>query len=237
MQGLETFDLFATKGVEYLAVMGFLVLLAAFWRILSSPGARGAGATAVAAAVRRVGGWFRLPEEYYYHQGHAWAAPREGDLVTVGMDDFAGKLLGVPDALELPPIGSRVRMGERAWTVRAESEGVRMVSPVDGEVVEVNPDVLRSPDLVTRDPYESGWLMRIRTPDPRSVTRNLLSGELAVEWMREASEHLREMSAGELGVMLTDGGVPVSGFARYLAPDAWVAAAEKLLLSNGEDGP
>lgn len=229
MQGAGTVDLFATKGAEYLIVISYLVLLAAFWRFLWSPGR---GQAAAARAAVPLGRWFALPEGRYFHQGHAWVAPERDDVMRVGMDDFAQKLLGRPAGFVFPDVGARLAPGERGWQVQVDGHAIPMVSPVGGEVVEVNQELLASPGLVNADPYDRGWLLKIRVPDPAAASRNLLSGKLARAWMDGITERLREMRVGELGVVLPDGGFPVSGFARALSPEGWDRVAREFLLSE-----
>lgn len=231
MQGVGTVDLFATKGAEYLIVIGYLILLVGFWRFLWSRGA--ANAEVAAAAQSRVGSarWFDLPEGLYFHQGHAWASPPDEGVARVGMDDFAQKLLGRPAGIVLPGVGARVAQGEAAWRVQVDGHAIPMLSPIDGEVVEVNREVLAQPSLVNADPYDRGWLMRVRVADPTVPRRNLLTGGLAKAWMDGIAERVRAMPAGEMGVLLPDGGFPVDGFARALSPEAWDRVARELLLT------
>ena len=231
MQGVESVDLFATKGLEYLLVMGYLVVLIGFWRLLMRPPVR-TGPAVRRPGHARVGGWFDVRDGIYFHQGHGWAAPDEEGVATVGMDDFAQRLLGVPVAVELPPVGMRLEDGGRGWSRRFGSKSVDMLSPVDGEVVAVNEAVQASPDLVNQDPYERGWLMKVRMPRPETARRNLLSGKLARAWMADTVEKLRAMRTGELGVVLPDGGVPVAGFVRMIAPENWDEVAREFLLSE-----
>ena len=115
MEGFTYVDIFATKGVEYLLVIAALLLFIPFWRMVSRP------ATAVYEAaesiIPAISEWFHLPERLYYHQGHSWALPEQGDLVRVGIDDFAQKLVGKIDAIQLPPVGSQVTQGEKGWSL------------------------------------------------------------------------------------------------------------------------
>ena len=235
-------DPFATKGVEYLIAVAFLLLLVGFWKVLSLPAGlarQPIGRLASAAAFRAAPeGWFALRDGHFFHQGHTWATPERPDdaasedIVKVGMDDFAQKLLGEPSSINLPPVGAQLHQGDRAWSVEVDSGSVAMVSPVDGVVLAVDPEVGDRPELVTSAPYDEGWLMKVRVGDPATFRKNLLSGRLAKAWMEDTKERIRTFSSDTLGVLLPDGGVPVQGFARALSPDGWVELAEDFLLSK-----
>lgn len=225
-------DLFATKGLEYILVIAFLVTLVVFWRFLNRPTRRRAGLAAGAEPRGVTTPWFQLPEGFYYHQGHSWAMPEHGDVVTVGIDDFAQKLLGRPSALHLPGAGARLEQGEKGWEILVDGISVPMLSPIDGEVVEVNEEVVDSPDLLSSDPYGQGWLLKIRPSRVKSDLRNLLSGKLAKTWMDQTVDALRGKLPGNLGVVLQDGGVPVSGIAKQLSSDRWPEIAMEFLLSK-----
>lgn len=137
MEGFKYVDLYATKGAEYLLVIGFLLALVLFWRYLNHParGARTVGSPpGTLATLNR---WFHLVEGLFYHQGHSWAAPETGNVVRVGIDDFAQKLLGKPNAVDLPRCGARLEQGESGWKLQIDSKSIDMLSPVDGEVLAV----------------------------------------------------------------------------------------------------
>jgi glycine cleavage system H lipoate-binding protein len=229
-------DPFATKGVEYLIAIAFLLLLVGFWKILSRPAGLALSPVdqLVAASSFRPApeGWFALRDGHFFHQGHAWAAPQSAHTVRVGMDDFAQKLIGEPSSIDLPPVGTQLHQGEGAWRVEVDSDSVSMLSPVDGVVAAVNPEVGDQPDLVTSAPYDDGWLMEVRVGDPEAFRKNLLSGPMAKAWMEDTKERVRAFSSDTLGVLLPDGGVPVQGFARAFSPDGWVQLAEEFLLSK-----
>jgi glycine cleavage system H lipoate-binding protein len=228
MQG----DIYATKGVEYLLVIGYLLLLVATLRLLVPRLSRKAAAQGGRPRLRPAS-WFALAEDYYFHPAHTWAAEGGGDVLTVGLDDFAAQLVGAPDGLELPAVGTVVRQGERAWQVRAGDRTLPMLSPVDGRVVAVNAAVRDAPRLAAEDPYGEGWLLKVEAPDHRRTSlRNLLSGELASVWMRHTVERLRRLPAGELGVVMPDGGVPVRGFGRALAPEEWDAVTREFFRTD-----
>ncbi len=223
-------ETFATKGAEYLLVIVFLVSLALFWRLLVRPAAVVAPAPAAPRAGRA--GWFSVPGDRLFHPGHAWAAPAGSGEVTIGVDDFAQRLLGPVERISLPAVGSRLEQGEPGWSMAIDSKSIAMLAPVGGEVVARNEAVLRDPRLLNREPYGSGWLLRVRTPRERHGLRSLLSGRFARAWMQATEDELRRISSGELGLVLQDGGTPVSGIARAVSPEGWELLARDFLRSD-----
>ncbi|MBP2689932.1 MAG: glycine cleavage H-protein [Deltaproteobacteria bacterium] len=149
MEGIRFIDIYATKGIEYLIVISFLAAFVLFCRYMYRPREEGTAAKVAPSSVTR----FRVPEGLFYHQGHGWLRPEPGSVGVVGLDDFAQKLIGKIDAVELPPVGSRLAQGDRGWSLVVDAVPIPMLSPVAGEVVEVNPEVLRSPEILREDPY------------------------------------------------------------------------------------
>lgn len=228
---MDPTDIFATKGIEYLVVLIYLVLLLGFWRLLARP--QRSRASAASQAIRaRARGWFQVRDGLYYHQGHVWAQPEAESIVRVGMDDFATRLLGKAGSVRLPAVGKRLHQGERGWTVEVDSKSIPVLSPVDGQVVAVNTDVLEAPNLLLAEPYDRGWLLKVRVRNGRARLKNLLTGKLARAWMKQAIEQVRQMQDDQLGIVMPDGGIPVDGFVRMLAPDRWDDVARQFLLSD-----
>lgn len=220
MESFTYVDIFATKGIEYLLVISALLLFIPFWRMVSRP------ATAIYEAVEdiipAISGWFHLPEEkIYYHQGHSWAMPEGDDLVKVGIDDFAQKLVGRIDAIQFPQIGSHVTQGEKGWSLVAGEKSIDMLSPVDGKVVAINENLLSSPGSISKDPYGQSWLMKVQVPKISANLKNLLSGGLARKWMEGVRENLLTRMDYNLGAVSQDGGVPVDGIARNIDRERW----------------
>jgi glycine cleavage system H lipoate-binding protein len=232
MDGNQYVDIFATKGIEYLIVIGFLLTLIVFWRFLNrSAVARGKEASASRNAPPL---WFRIVDGLYFHQGHSWARVIDRETAVVGIDDFAQKLVGKMNTIHLPELGDKVYQGGKAWDLIVESKAIPMRSPVSGQVVAVNDKVLASPQVVNDDPYENGWLMKVRSRNLINDVTNLLSGNLARAWMEQTVDALRSRSGGNLGPVLQDGGMPVLGIAKNLSADKWDEVAGEFLMSSSE---
>jgi glycine cleavage system H protein len=181
-------DIFATKGMEYIFILFFIVVLVFFWRFLS----RAEGPEISKDAADSVGKQslkrFRLPKDLFYHQGHGWVKLEPQDTVRIGVDDFVQKLIGRASFIDLPRVGAFLKQGEKGWKMGGESISLDVLSPVDGEVLAVNDRALQDPQAVNRDPYGSGWLLKVRVPKTEDNTVHLLSGEPAEAWMKETVE-------------------------------------------------
>ena len=234
MEGFSYVDIFATKHIEYLLVIGFLLLFTVFWRFLSKP------ARAVLRATERVvpviNEWFSLPEEIFYHLGHTWAAPERKNLVKVGMDDFAQRLVGKINAVEVPGIGTTLRQGDKAWTLKVGSKTVDMLSPVDGKIMAINEEILNSPENINKYPYVS-WLMEVESPRFSVNKKQLLSGALAKKWMDGVKENLLSRMNYNLGLVYQDGGTLVDGMAKNLDREKWDEIAKDFFLTHSDGTP
>jgi glycine cleavage system H lipoate-binding protein len=224
MEGFSLVDIYSTKGIEYLiAAVFFFGFLALQRYILTAAPARGK----TQAVLSALPAWFRVPDGYGFHQGHTWMkvdllSPGRQRLVKVGLDDFAQKLIGKVDAVELPAVGSRLTQGDKGWSLMVDSVAIPMLSPVDGEVVAVN-----------QDPYGAGWLLKVKSDRIAADTRNLLSGKTARAWMKTSLENLHPIRHEALGPVLQDGGLPLEGIARVLGGDQWAELAKTHLLTDG----
>lgn len=107
----------------------------------------------------------RFPDELRYHPGHAWARAEAG-VATVGISDHAQKELGDVVYLELPDVGRKLKVGEVFGSIESSKSVSELISPVAGEVVEINARLENSPELINDDPYGEGWMIRVRLDSP-----------------------------------------------------------------------
>jgi len=96
-----------------------------------------------------------------YTPEHEWVAV-DGDLATVGLTRFAADSLGDVVYLDLPAAGARVVAGRVCGEVESTKSVSEIYSPVHGEVTETNQAALDAPEVINSDPYEGGWLFRVR---------------------------------------------------------------------------
>ncbi len=116
-----------------------------------------------------------LPQNLKYTNEHEWISV-EGDVATVGITSFAQGELGDIVFVEIETVGETLDEGETFGTIEAVKTVSDLFMPVGGTVVEVNPALEDAPELVNKDPYGAGWLIKI-TMNEQSDLENLLSAE------------------------------------------------------------
>jgi len=105
------------------------------------------------------------PDELKYHSEHDWARI-EGDEAILGITWFAQDSLGELVHFEPPEPGATIRKDEAYGEVESVKAVSDVISPLSGEVIEVNQKVVEAPETANEDPYGDGWLARIRLSDP-----------------------------------------------------------------------
>ena len=104
------------------------------------------------------------PTDLKYATSHEWAR-LDGDIITVGITDHAQEALGDLVFVELPEVGDSVNAGDEAGVVESVKAASDIYAPVSGEVVEVNPALEDTPELINSDPYGEGWMYKIKVTE------------------------------------------------------------------------
>jgi len=105
-----------------------------------------------------------FPDELKYTEEHEWVLLEDG-VATVGITDFAQDALGDVVFVELPEVGAMLESGKPFGVVESVKAVSDVFAPLAGEVIEVNEELLDTPELVNTSPYEDGWMIKIRLAD------------------------------------------------------------------------
>ena len=116
-----------------------------------------------------------LPADLKYTKEHEWAKI-DGNVVTIGVTDFAQSELGDIAWLDMPAVGDETKKGDPFGTIEAVKTVEDLYAPLTGKIIEVNGELLDSPELVNDDPYGKGWIAKLEYSD-KSEIENLLSAE------------------------------------------------------------
>ncbi len=108
---------------------------------------------------------YKYNSDARYAKSHEWAR-RDGDVMVIGISDYAQHLLSDVVYVELPSEGDKVTAGESLGTVESVKAAEDAYSPVSGEVVEVNTALEANPEWVNEDPYGKAWMLVVALEDP-----------------------------------------------------------------------
>lgn len=104
----------------------------------------------------------RIPTELKYTRSHEWLKPLPDGTVEIGISDHAQEALGDLVFVELPALGRRLAAGEACAVVESVKAASDIYAPIAGTVVATNEQLAQAPELVNRDPYGGGWMMRLK---------------------------------------------------------------------------
>ena len=119
-----------------------------------------------------------------YHSEHTWAKI-DGDTVLVGISDFAQDSLGEIIFIDLPEAGSTFEQGEEFGLAESAKVASPLYMPVAGDVVAANEQLEEEPTIVNQDPYEQGWMIRMKAHDTAQV-QELMSAEQYKQMVKDA---------------------------------------------------
>ncbi len=135
---------------------------------------------------------YSVPGGAFVYPGHTWARIDPDGQVSTGIDDFARKALKDVERIELPTSGTKITRGHPLFTVWRGSECIRFLAPVSGEITKVNVALKAQPDLLTQDPYESGWTCVIQPSQLGPELEGLRIGQPVVAWYQEEIQRMRK---------------------------------------------
>lgn len=213
MEGFSLKDIYDTKGAEYLFVIGYLIVLIIFWRIIRNP-------RRTISRIREAIGTLsasilNVPQGIYFNRNHTWAHLSESGTAKVGMDDFFQHVVGEVQVSGLKTPGSWIKKGEQMAEIEQNGKVLKVYSPLSGEVLDTNDELGGSPEIMNNDPFGLGWIYRIRPDNWKKETGACLVGGEASAWSKEeigrfkdflSGGPMKEYSSRPSMVLLQDGG-------------------------------
>ena len=125
---------------------------------------------------------YNLPDDLYYEENHFWVRD-DGDLLVMGMDDFAQQMAGEIVYVQLPDEGKIIKAGKKFAKMESGKWLGKVFGPVNGELVAVNEELEENPGLINEDCYDKGWMYKIK-PDDKAELQNLLKEPGEIEkWL------------------------------------------------------
>jgi glycine cleavage system H protein len=112
---------------------------------------------------------YDLPDKYRYSKDDEWLRPGEGDSYIIGISDYAQQQLGDVVFVEMPDVGAILEAGQPFGVIESVKAVSDLISPISGEVVEINPALEDSPETINESCYGDGWIIAINPSAPEEL--------------------------------------------------------------------
>jgi len=212
MDGFSYSDIFATKGIEYLIIITFLVLLVPFWLVLNKQ-------KQLSSTIQKALGFLsasilKIPQGLFYSRNHTWMHMEKSGTAKVGLDDLLLHITGeVKFKIHKNP-GDEIMKGDLLTEINQNGKLLRILSPVSGKITNINSAINENPRMLNEDPYGEGWIYKIRPSNWVAETKTCYFAEEATNWSATELERFKDFLAVSMKnyapepsmVILQDGG-------------------------------
>lgn len=212
MEGFSYNNIFETKGIEYLIIIAFLVLIIPFWLIIN----RQAGVTThIRNAFRTLtADILKVPKGLFYSSNHTWTHLEKSGIAKVGLDDFLLHVIGEVKFRDLKSPGNYINKGDLLADIDHDGKLLQIYSPLSGTIIKTNALLYESPGVVNDDPYGEGWIYSILPSEWIADTGSYYLADDAIAWSKNELDRLKDFLAMSMEkyspqpsmVILQDGG-------------------------------
>ena len=236
MEGFTYTDIFATKGLEYLIITGFFLILIPFWMLITKKTAAAEGVTTQLKSLTT--GSVNLPQGIFFSRYHTWAHLEKHGEAKIGLNDLLLHITGEVYISHYKEKGETIQKGEPLARVQYNGRSLEVLSPVSGEILEVNAMLAKNPSALKNDPYQKGWIYEIRPTNWKKDTDSCFLAEDANNWATGELLRFKEFlsvasvrtSKGIPGVVMQDGGEIAEKALTLFPEEVWKEFQENFLL-------
>lgn len=196
MEGFSYNNIFDTKGIEYIIIIAFLIMIIPFWFAIN----RQAG---LRKNLRKGIGVFsskiiRIPQGLFFNRNHTWAHLEKSGIASVGLDDFLLHVTGEVKFTNLMTPGNYVNKGETLAEIDQNGKLLQIHSPLSGMIMKTNTLLSESPEILIDDPYGKGWIYKIQPEEWITETDTCYLAKDANEWLGKELERFKDFLAVSL---------------------------------------
>ena len=227
MDGFSYHNIFETKGLEYLAIVVFFAILIPFWMILNKQ-------VRISKEVRKKLGTLtanalRIPQGVFFSKNHTWTHLDRTGVAKVGVDDLLIHLTGEVNVRKLKKAGDQIEKGEYLADVEHNGKSIKITSPISGEIIDNNHLLIDQPWLLNEDPYQKGWMYKIKPSRWIAETNTFYLAEEATAWSEKEIERFKDFLAASVeryapdpsNLILQDGGELIDHPLSELPSEIW----------------
>jgi glycine cleavage system H protein len=235
MDGFTYNNIFETKGIEYLAIIAFLVLLIPFWLLLNKKGR-------ITNQIRKATGnlsskILHIPQGLFFSKNHTWSFLEKSGTAKVGLDDLLLHITGEVKLIYLKNPDEIINKGDILAEIEQEGKLLRIISPISGKILHTNPLLNDSTGILNDDPYGSGWIFKIKPTNWVEETKSYFLAEETLKWATNEVERFRDFLALSMGKnspvpvmdILQDGGELSANALSEMPGEIWQDFQEEFL--------
>jgi glycine cleavage system H protein len=193
MDGFSYYNIFDTKGIEYLVVIAFLLLLIPFWLALNKQ-------VTIREHFRKALGVLSaavlsIPQGIFYSRNHTWAYLEKSGIARVGLDDLLLHITGEVNIHHLKTPGDTIHKGDLLAEIDQNGKSLHIFSPISGTIVNANAQLNANRELLNADPYGKGWVYNIKPSNWVAEISSFYLAEEATAWLKKELEHYKDFLA------------------------------------------
>jgi len=231
-------NIYSTKGVEYLLIIAFTVLLVFYVRSLAEPVAQDAHFAQAALGMQHsahtapivVDTPFAIPQGLFVAPGHAAARLELDGSLAFGSGPLPSYLMGEIDRIDLTD-KDQIHAGDVLAVLHSGDKSLNLRSPADGTIAARNTAASKNPGILADTSLQEGWLLRMKPAKLQDALGKMYFAEEASQWMDSELQVMRDALAGLSSQpvhAMADGGLPVRGLAKELDAKSWTELEKKL---------
>jgi len=175
---------------------------------------------------------FEIIRDMYYSTWHTWLQIRKDKTVRIGLDDFSQNLLGNITGIELPEIGTILKEKESAWKVIVNGWEIDLLSPINGEIIDVNRKIADDLTIINRDPHKTGWILELKPVELDEKIELMLHDEKAISWLDSELDKLHSRVEDGIGVTIADGGELIDAISEKIDKSEWQKLIGQFLMTE-----
>jgi len=235
MDGFSYYNIFDTKGIEYLVIIAFLLLLIPFWLVLNKQ-------VKVKEQVSKSLGVLKaailnIPQGIFYSRNHTWAYLGKSGTAKVGLDDLLLHITGEVKIQQLKNPGDNVNKGDLLAVLVQDSKSLNVFSPISGTIFNTNQVLNLKSNLLIDDPYGKGWIYEIKPSKWVSEIASYYLADDATAWFKKELErykdflsiNMQKLSPATSMVVLQDGGELLENSLSDLPDEIWLDFQKQFL--------
>ena len=228
MESFSRVDIFDTKGIEYIFVIGYLLFLVIFWTVANK---HEKTIKQIKKAVNTLSaGILRIPQGLYHSRFHTWTHLEESGDAKVGLDDFIRHITGEIKLTQLKDPGEMIEKGDLLAQIDKDGKYLSVFSPVSGKITKTNSAVNKDPELLSDDPLEKNWIYKIKPSNWMKETESYFLADEAISMETRELERFKDFlttkmmskySTEPAMIYLQDGGEIRDNVLADLPEEAW----------------